>query len=168
MNAITRAILTTTASAAFLGTLHAGETKPAAAAKGSAEAGTYDLRNTSTFTLASDRRAPFWPIGWVKPAKAGPRTEITQAPKAALDENAFTVTSVLLGNPSLAVVNGRAYSEGEFIRMPKGSAPMKVRVQAIGDGTVALSYEQQNFVIALKRAELAAHPVEEQLLSNDR
>ena len=159
MNTILRTILTTTAAAAFFGSLQAAE---APADKTHADVGKYDLKKKSVCTLASDRRAPFWPIGWTKRATET-RTEITQAPKRKIDESAFSVTSILLGNPSLAVVNGRAYSEGELMRMPKGGAPVKVRVQQIGDGGVTLSYEQQTFVVALKRPELAAHKAEELL-----
>lgn len=158
MNATTRAILTITSAAAFLGSAHAAE----------ADLGKFDLQKKSTFTLAADRRAPFWPIGWVKRAHQGP-TEVTkQVPKAKLNENSFAVTSIMLGNPSLAVINARAYSEGELIRMPKGSAPMKVRVMEIGDGSVSLSYENQNFTVALKRPELAEHKADEELLSQER
>ena len=104
----------------------------------------------------------------MKRANQGPADVTKQAPKAKLNETPFAVTSIMLGNPSLAVINARAYSEGEFIRMPKGSAPMKVRVMQIGDGSVSLSYEDQNFTIALKRPELADHKVDEELLSQDR
>ena len=159
MNTILRTILTTTAAATFLGSLHAAD---APAAKPPADPGKYDLKKKSAFTLAADRRAPFWPIGWVKRG-AQVHTEITQAPKAKIDESAFNVTSILLGNPSLAVVNGRAYSEGEIVRMPKGSTSAKVRVQQIGDGGVTLIHEQQTFLVALKRPELAAHKAEELL-----
>lgn len=162
MNATLRAILTTTAAAAFLGTLNAGEAKPQTAV------GKYELKKKSTFTLAADRRAPFWPIGWVKRTNET-RTEVTtHVPKAKLDENAFAVTSIMLGNPSLAVINARAYSEGEFIRMPKGSAPMKVRVLQITDGKVNLNYENQTFAINLKRPELAERKPEADLLDQER
>ncbi len=166
MNASLRTILITTIAATALGSAHATEPGAGSEATSGAAGSKYDLKNKSTFTLAAARRAPFWPIGWVK-RKNETRTEITQAPKAKLDENAFTVTSIMLGNPSLAVLNGRAYSEGEFIRMPKGGAPMKVRVQQIGDGTVSLSYEQQVFVVTLKRPELAQHRTED-VLDPDR
>ena len=157
MNASLRAILTTTVAATFFGSLHAADTKAAA------DVGTYELKKKSSFSLATDRRAPFWPIGWVKRADEA-RSEITtQAPKAKLDESAFAVTSIMLGNPSLAVVNGRAYSEGEFIRLPKGSAPIKVCVQQISDGTVSLNYDRQIIVVNLKRQELAARRAEQLL-----
>ena len=131
MNTTIRTILSTTAAAALLGSLHASAAGTAnavpaspakAPAKAPAEPGKYELQKKSAFTLAADRRAPFWPIGWVRRANE-PRTEITDAPKQKIDEKAFAVTSILVGNPSLAVVNGRAYSEGELIRMTKGSAP---------------------------------------------
>ena len=160
MNTTLRTILTTTAAAAFFGSLQAAD---APVEKAQAEIAKYDLKKKSAFTLASDRRAPFWPIGWVKNTKSETRTEITQAPKRKIDESAFNVTSILLGNPSLAVVNGRAYSEGELVRMPKGSPPTKVRVQQIGDGGVTLMHEQQSFLVALKRPELVAHKAEELL-----
>ena len=161
MNTTIRTILTSTAAAAFLGSLHAADATPA---KPPADPGKYDLKKKSTFTLASDRRAPFWQIGWVKNSKEV-RTEIAQAPKPKIDESAFNVTSILLGNPSLAVVNGRAYSEGELLRMPKGSGspPVKIRVQQIGDGSVTLGCDQHTFTVTLKRPELAARKAEELL-----
>ena len=74
-----------------------------------------------------------------------------------------------MGNPSLAVVNGRAYSEGELIKMPKGSAPMKVRVEQVADGSVTLQYDDQRMVIAMRRAELPERgALPEQLLDDDR
>lgn len=162
MNSIFRAILTTTAAAAVLNSANAADAKP------QPDAGRYELQKKSAFTLAADRRAPFWPIGWVKRANQGSAEITQQAPKAKLDESAFAVTSIMLGNPSLAVINARAYSEGEFIRMPKGSVPMKVRVQQISDGSVSLAYENQTFSVPLKRPELAAHKGEADLLSQDR
>ena len=162
MNATIRAIFTTTAAAALAGSAHSAE------AKTQADSGKYELQKKSTFTLAADRRAPFWPIGWVKRANQAPSEVTKQAPKVKFDENAFVVTSIMLGNPSLVVINARAYSEGELIRMPKGGAPMKVRVQQIGDGTVNLAYENQTFTIALKRGELAEHKAEADLLNQDR
>ena len=176
MHTSIRTIFTTTAAAAFFGSLHAADAislkpadgQPAPAAKAQAEVARYDLKKKSAFTLATDRRAPFWPIGWVK-RTTETRTEITQAPKQKIDGKAFTVTSILVGNPSLAVINGRAYSEGELIRMPKGSAPAKVRVHQVIDGNVTLQQDDQTIVIAMRRPELADRkPDAELLLGNDR
>ena len=134
----------------------------------------YELKNRSAFTNPVDiSRAPFWPIGWVKRAKnsAVASTQQVEAPKIALDAKSFRVTSILLGSgttPSLAVINGRAYSEGEFLRMPKtpGVPSPRVRVQRITDGSVILENANQTLVAALARPELS-NPKPEALLKDD-
>jgi hypothetical protein len=94
-------------------------------------------------------------------------------PKVLVDEKAFRVTSILIGSgttPSLAVINGRAYSEGEFLRMPKGSPmpPVRIRVQRINDGNVILQNADQVLVASLVRPELSEKKAEELLLDPDR
>jgi len=135
----------------------------------------YVLKKRSEFAAAdANARAPFWPIGWAKPK---PGVQVQQAapaaPPVALDEKAFRVTSILLGTgttPSLAVINGRAYSEGEFLRMPKGGTtpPVRIRVQRITDGTVILQNANQTMVASLVRSELQNKRSEELLLDPDR
>lgn len=164
--------------------LHAADPEPAkpadpapASAKAADPVEPYVLKKRSEFaaTADADARAPFWPIGWKK-RKPGVKQEVAAAPApppVALDEKAFRVTSILLGTgttPSLAVINGRAYSEGEFLRMPKGSAtpPAKIRVQRINDGTVILQNANQTMVASLVRSELQSKRSEELLLDPDR
>jgi hypothetical protein len=131
----------------------------------------YELKNKSVFnTTAEISRAPFWPIGWVKRVKgvAVAQAPVVEAPKVKLDEKSFKVTSILIGSgttPSLAVINGRAYSEGEFVRLKIPGAPVRVRVQRINDGTVILENADQRMVAALQRPELSA-PKPEQLLND--
>ena len=144
--------------------LHAEEL-PAQVAK-------YELKNRSSFTPVSEQaRAPFWPIGWVKRKKGIVATETHAAPTAILEDKHFKVTSILLGSPSLAVINGRAYSEGEFLRTPKAKAgdvatgaPARVRVQRIADGSVVLQHQDQTIIASLQRTPLAPHKAEEVLL----
>jgi hypothetical protein len=154
--------------------VHAEET--AAAPKAPA----YVLKNKSTFTAPSDeQRAPFWPIGWTKRrpmqvASAAVRTVVV--PKVVLDEKSFKVTSILLGNPSFAIINGRTYAEGEFLRAPKvaaapgtTSAPAaRTRVYRINDGSVVLQNQEQLITVALQRPELVQRSAVEELLSEDR
>jgi hypothetical protein len=136
----------------------------------------YELKNHSGFPNATEiSRVPFWPIGWVKRTAAAPSgpAPVLEAPKVALDENAFHVTSILIGTgatPSLAVINGRAYSEGEFVRMPRtpGVAPVRVRVQRINDGTVILQHADQVIVASPRRQTLEAKRPDELLLDPDR
>lgn len=122
----------------------------------------FELKNKSTFAVGRNVRAPFIPIGWVKPS--GP-TQVVQ--KVTLDESGFRVTSILLGNPSLAVINGRSYEEGQYLRLPRGST-LRIRVFRIGDGKVWLQYDDKSFSVPLKRPELGERRPDEGLLSEDR
>ena len=122
----------------------------------------FELKNKSTFAVPRNVRAPFIPIGWVKPE--GPKS-VNQ--KVTLDESAFRVTSILLGNPSLAVINGRSYEEGQYLRLPRGST-LRIRVFRIGDGQVWLQYEDKSFAVPLKRPELGERRPEETLLNEER
>ena len=135
----------------------------------------YELKNRSAFIAPSEvPRAPFWPIGWVKRQAAAPNQPLAPEPVATtLDEKFFKVTSILLNTgttPSLAVINQRAYSEGEFIRMPKtpGVAPVRVRVMRITDGAVTLQHADQVFIAQLQRPELLDKKPEELLLDPNR
>lgn len=157
------------------GALHAADSAAAAAATAE-PVPAYELKTRSTFIRVEENaRAPFWPIGWVK-RKAGSVAGLQAgqaAPSGALDEKNFKVTSILLGSgatPSLAVINGRAYSEGEFLRMPKGGAtpPARIRVQRISDGNVVLQHATQTLVAALQRPALSERKAEEILLDPDR
>ncbi|MEP6669275.1 MAG: hypothetical protein ABJF10_08995 [Chthoniobacter sp.] len=136
----------------------------------------YVLKKRSTFSNPDDvQRAPFWPIGWVKRNKGGPVASApqVQAPKVVLDGKSFKVTSIMIGSgttPSLAVINARAYSEGEFLRMPKtpGATPVRIRVQRINDGNVVLQNGDQTLVANLTRPELSNPKPEELLNDKDR
>ena len=149
----------------------------------------YQLKNRSSFASAAEgARAPFWPIGWVH--RKGVSSVVAAAvasPKSVLDAASFRVTSILLGSgatPSLAVINGRAYSEGDFLKMPRGTAaaapapvangapaiavPARIRVQRIADGSVVLQREDQTITVAMQRQELTLKKVEEPLLDDER
>src|SRR5690349_5685037 len=69
--------------------------------------GDYQVKVPSTFALSEDARRPFWPIGWVKPNAAPDQPHAAPVARTVLAPEDFAVTSVLLGNPSLAVINGR-------------------------------------------------------------
>jgi hypothetical protein len=192
MSTTTRHLLLPALAASLLGSapLHAAEATPAPAAenpanvKAEAPVEPYQLKNRSTFNSPPDAaRAPFWPIGWVPRGKGTTVATAQAAPKIALDEKMFRVTSILLGSgttPSLAVINNRAYSEGEFIKMPRAAAAVaavtgkpvapatRIRVQRITDGSVVLQREDQTITLALQRPELAQRKAEEPLLEEER
>ena len=155
----------------------------ASAADEPAASAGYQLKNRSTFTAAEDARAPFWPIGWARRVqKAEPG--IVAAPvvvKASLDASQFKITSILLGSPSLAVINGRAYGEGEYLKAPRvtaaaGAAPVapaapppaRVRVQQINDGSVVLQSAEESLTVQFNRPGLAAKQSVRELSFEDR
>lgn len=142
-----------------------GQAAAAATVPATAEApkaARYELKNKSSFTLARDRRSPFWPIGWVK--GAGTPT----APALVLDERAFNLTSILLGAQALAIINGRTYSEGELIRPGKDMPSQPVRVLRISDGSVTLQCEGQTLVVTQRRPELQDRKPESELLNDQK
>ena len=124
----------------------------------------YALKNRSSFTLAAETRAPFWPIGWVRPKGGAAPVDPGQpsaapveaaAPQIQLTAESFNLTSVLLGNPSLVTINGRSFEEGEFIPVTSGEKRLKVQVRAIREDGAWLQLEKQNPVLVpMRRGEL--------------
>ena len=129
-----------------------------AALAGSDKAKGYELKNRSSFHSDMDARIPFWPIGWKRPLiKADGTTDApVAAPKIQLEPGNFSVTSVLLGNPALATINGRSFEEGEVLPVVYGSERLRVVVRAIRDGGVTLDYEGNQLFVPMRRPELGA------------
>ncbi len=131
--------------------------------------GTYELKKRSFFALADAERPPLWPIGWVKrqPVTAQ-AAAVVVAPKIVLDPKNYLLTSILLGSSSpLAVINGRSYTEGEYLKA-KGTAP-RVQLMRIGDGTAELRcVDGQTLNIVLRRPEVGMKKVEDGILNEDR
>ncbi len=134
----------------------------------------YELKNRSTFTNVTEAtRAPFWPIGWVRHAKGSQVVQAPEEPKMTLEARNFKITSILVGSgttASLAIINGRTYSEGEFLRTPRNalSPVVKIRVLKISDGNITLQSGGQTLVVPLTRPELGARRPEELLDDKDR
>jgi hypothetical protein len=144
----------------------------------------YQIKSRSAFNAPDTARPPFWPIGWSREAKLEARPAAVQP---QIEPAMFSVTSILLGNPSLAVINGRAYGEGDTIRPAKAAAKradaapapapasknqppqgVRVRVARIFDGGVQLATDAQTVTVALRRPELSERPAstDEELLLN--
>jgi hypothetical protein len=87
---------------------------------------------------------------------------------AAFSEKEFVLTSILLGTPSLAVLNGRAYSEREFLRLPKElHGRGRVQLLEIADGMVVLKAGAQQLTIAQRRADLPVRRRELEVLGEE-
>ncbi len=133
----------------------------------------YHLSHRSSFNASDTVRPPFWPIGWVHRDKAGNQAPVVVATVTA---DMFSVTSILMGRPSLVTINGRSYAEGEFIRAPrKGDAVkavlppgVRAKVMKIVDGSVTLAVGEQTLNVPLRRAELNEHKEEDLLNSDDQ
>lgn len=143
-------------------------------AEAAAEKPRYELKNKSSFNVAPGARQPFWPIGWVKRAANAP-VEVASGPRFILEEKNFHVTSILAGPPAIAVVNGRAYEEGQFLRIPRtaqqaasGASGPRIRVHRIIDGQVWLSHENQIIPVSLRRPELNDKKIETELLNEQK
>jgi hypothetical protein len=144
----------------------------------------YHLKKRSVCNIAPDVRPPFWPIGWVH--HDGPHQDAPVGLKYVLEEKNFAVTSILMGPPAIAFINGRAYEEGQFLKMAKAavlvatptaptapamasSAAMpRIRVQRITDGQVWLAFETQIIAVPLKRPELNERKADQELLNEDK
>jgi hypothetical protein len=121
----------------------------------------YSLKNRSSFSLSLDGRVPFWPIGWQRPKEGEPVRPVQAAqvasvvPKVQLSAESFNVTSVLLGNPSLATINGRSFEEGEYLPVRSGDQRLKVQVRAIREQGVWVQLDNnQPILIPIRRNEL--------------
>jgi hypothetical protein len=143
----------------------------------------YHLKNQSSFQVAPSVRAPFWPIGWTPSAKGTTQNDVAPPP-VLITPDQFAVTSILLGSQSLAVINGRTYGEGEFLKPARVSKPVegarptnataapalpagvRVRVNRIVDGQVILQAGTQAISVPLRRPQLSdKRPGDEDLLS---
>lgn len=128
-----------------------------------AEPETYSLKNRSSFSISLDGRVPFWPIGWQRPKEGEPVRPVqtakaaVEAPRIQLSAESFNVSSVLLGNPSLATINGRSFEEGEYLPVRAGDQRLRVQVRAIREQGVWLQLDNNPPVlIPLRRDEIRA------------
>ena len=142
----------------------AQDAPPAAATPATAPA-SFELKNKSVCEISPGSRAPFWPIGWKPDHSAAP---VVMNKKLEIDGGFFKVTSILLGNPSLAVINGRSYEEGQPIRMPKASQQVHAVLYRIGDGQVWIQVEKQIVNTPLRRQELNEKKTGPELLNDER
>ncbi len=132
--------LPTYAAAAFCAMFAAGRAgaQAPAATPGRNSGKEYVLKNASSFTPPPvDSRNPFWPIGWVPTAVVA--TTAVVAPVVDVKAEQFTVTSISVDYPPLAVINGQTKGVGE--RVPVPGTQEFVTVRKISDGMVVLEHK---------------------------
>jgi hypothetical protein len=120
----------------------------------------YQLKRRSTFTLGAETRVPFWPIGWDKSKPTSARKVIVAKPSAApkpkfeILPQHFSVSSVLLGRPALATINGRSFAEGEVLPVIADETRLHVILKAVRDGGVWLEHEGRQVYVPMRRQEV--------------
>ena len=122
------------------------------------------IKVKSEYKVGSSSRDPFWPVGWQKPLPPGAQPVATSTsvaptppPAPVISPSDFNVTSIATGHISLAVINGKAYAEGEFVPVNTPQGRINVQVYYIRDGQVALRYQNKTVVSELKRREAVPH-----------
>jgi hypothetical protein len=124
----------------------------------------YELKNKSSVSIPAGTRPPYWPIGW-RPNGAPVQPLVPKGPN--IDASYFKVTSILIGNPSLALINGRSYEEGQFIRMPRGST-IRPRIFRISDGNVEIQVDSKTLNAPLARPKLNDPKGESDMLNAEK
>jgi hypothetical protein len=110
----------------------------------------FSVKTRSHFSAEPGTRNPFWPIGWVKPGPATPQVVQIRQPVLDVSPDLFNVTGIVLGNPNLAVINGRDYAEGDPITVKVGDTPVQLTVFRIRDGEVALNFRGREVKVRLR------------------
>ena len=109
----------------------------------------YTPKNKSVFTGNVNEHNPFWPIGWVKTAEETSDTANSVTPKT----EDFIVSTILLNDPPMAVINGKDMAEGEVAALPVDGQDVTVQLLAVQDGRVILRWQNQSITVPIHRDE---------------
>ena len=97
----------------------------------------YRAATKSSFNIPEKGRNPFWPIGYVARVKSAPNEE--QLLRIPVEQ--FKVTSIILDTPSIALINGKDYTRGQFLPMTTATGTAKLLITNIEDGFVTVQYK---------------------------
>jgi hypothetical protein len=147
------------------------DTKPAAA-KGNAKpdadaksANAYATRTKSVFSAPANAHNPFWPIGWVNVESSSSANAVAVVIPHSED---FRVSSILLSEPPMAVINGKGMAEGEIASLDVNGQSVMVQLIAVQDGRVIIRWQNQNLIVPLRRNEDLSTLVPNQPLAGPR
>ena len=122
----------------------------------------FNLPQHSTFDGSLLQRDPFLPIGWKPPeAAAIPLSNSPAAPptiESVLQPTAFVVSSISLDRIPLAIINGKAYGEGDSIPFTALGQKIQLQVFAIRDGEVILRYNELKITCPIRLWQKPAVP----------
>jgi hypothetical protein len=91
------------------------------------------------------KRNPFLPIGYVRPVQEAPREVVLD-----VRPEMFSITAILLGDPPLAIINGKDRGVGDRIPL-NASGTEFVLVRRISDGEVVMDYRGRTIVVPAGR-----------------
>jgi hypothetical protein len=106
----------------------------------------------SDFAVHTDAHNPFWPIGWVKTEAISSLTTDSASAYVPKIED-FNVSTIMLSEPRMAVINGKDMAEGEIASLPAAGQTVVVQLVAVQDGRVILRWQNQPLTIAIHRDE---------------
>lgn len=101
----------------------------------------------SAFVSKLGGRNPFWPVGWRPKNKASQPAKPTRPVITDISPEVASISSILLGNPPIAVVNGGEYVPGDEIPLVVNGSSIKVRLLAVGDGFIRLRYDGRDYIV---------------------
>ena len=135
------------------------DTQQAAGKTGATAAKKYEFKHKSVFTASAKDHNPFWPIGWVKTENAS--VADNGAAPVVPHTGDFMVTSILLNEPPIAVINGKEMAEGEIAAMSMNGQMVMVQLMAVRDGWVVLRWQNQKLIVPLHREENLSQAAQE-------
>lgn len=111
----------------------------------------------SSFDSPAASRDPLLPIGWKKEAPvvlADNGTPVVRTAESYILPSAFIVSSISLDRIPLAVINGKAYGEGDLMAFNAGGEKIQLQIAAIKDGAVVLSYKAHKVVCPIRASQI--------------
>lgn len=87
----------------------------------------------SAFNIKGITRNPFEPIGFVPGVADAIKVDIP-----VVTPDMFKVSSIIVGSPGVAVINGKDFAEGEFVPVP--GQQTKVQLIKVSDGQITLRH----------------------------
>lgn len=105
----------------------------------------------SSFVSTLGGRNPFWPVGW-KPKEKAPVAVTEERPAITnIPPEAASISSILLGDPPIAVINGGEFTTGDIVPLVVNGTPIKARLIAVGDGFIRLRFDGRDFIVRRER-----------------
>lgn len=101
----------------------------------------------STYQAPAER-TPFWPIGWnPQNPELAPVVLKSETDTTFFIPERFVLTSISIDRTTLALINGRAYGEGDLVPI---NERFSAEVISIHDGEVKLRFRDKTISVVLK------------------